>query len=210
MSAVAHSSKPSNAIAVFDFNIAAQPLSEALAQYGKVSGQPALFDADLLRERYSHAIRGQWTPQQALKVLLQGTGLTVESFQSEHGHTFVLKEAGEGAEGVLPSLSSFLTKSPHAGEMQSRILDLLCRNPHTKPGSYSLLMRFQLDEAGDVSEAKVLGTTGDTRRDAWLQQALQGFPLGFTPPAWMRGQPMTMLLEPGARGVDCDRRLGAP
>ena len=73
------------------FDIAAQPLGDALRKYGDVSGRPIIYAAELVQGRRSKAIRGRMSSDAALTRLLAGTGLSVELVDG----TLVLR-AGNG------------------------------------------------------------------------------------------------------------------
>src|SRR5262245_17286574 len=59
-----------------DFNIAPQPLTSALAQFGQQSGLQITVDGALVRDLSTGGVRGAMTADDALRQLLSGTGLT--------------------------------------------------------------------------------------------------------------------------------------
>ncbi|MBO3278095.1 TonB-dependent receptor domain-containing protein [Pseudomonas schmalbachii] len=58
------------------YNIPAQELDDALTAYGIASGVQVLYDAELSQGRRSQAVSGRMDRQQALRTLLEGTGLS--------------------------------------------------------------------------------------------------------------------------------------
>ncbi len=58
------------------FDIAAQPLSDALIEFGRQAGYQVSMDAELVEGRRAAAVRGTMDWQAALDALLAGTGLT--------------------------------------------------------------------------------------------------------------------------------------
>jgi iron complex outermembrane recepter protein len=62
----------------FSFDIAPEPLAQALRTYGQVSGQAIIFTDDLVEGMTSPPLKGLYTPEAALARLLKGTGLTTE------------------------------------------------------------------------------------------------------------------------------------
>lgn len=58
------------------FNIAAQPLTEAIMQFGRQSGLQVTADTALVVGRKSTAVTGNHVPAEALSLLLSGTGIT--------------------------------------------------------------------------------------------------------------------------------------
>ena len=73
------------------FEIAAQPLGDALRKYSDVSGRHILYSADLVQGKRSKAVRGRMSSDAALTRLLAGSGLNVELVDG----TLVLR-AGNG------------------------------------------------------------------------------------------------------------------
>lgn len=60
------------------YDIAAQPLGDALRQYSEISGRDVLVDAALVAGKRSRPVRGPLTADAALARLLAGTGLAAE------------------------------------------------------------------------------------------------------------------------------------
>src|SRR3712207_1507328 len=60
---------------VQEFNIAAQPVSQALRAYAQQSGDQVVFYSDIGKGRESAAVEGSYTREEALKRLLESTGL---------------------------------------------------------------------------------------------------------------------------------------
>lgn len=59
-----------------DYQIPAQPLNTALRDFALASGLQVSFDDDLAKGRASAGLQGSYTNEEALRVLLGGTGLT--------------------------------------------------------------------------------------------------------------------------------------
>ncbi len=81
-----------------NFDIPAQPLTEALVQFGQQSGLQVAADGALAASMRSVAIRGSFTPTEALTRLLAGTGLT---FQYTGAATIQVRGLGDSSSGVL-------------------------------------------------------------------------------------------------------------
>ena len=58
-----------------EFNIAAQPLSQALREYAQQSGDQVVFYSEIGKGREAPALTGSYTRQEALQRLLENTGL---------------------------------------------------------------------------------------------------------------------------------------
>ncbi|MFZ5781179.1 MAG: TonB-dependent siderophore receptor [Pseudomonadota bacterium] len=80
------------------FDIPAQPLTEALVQFGQQSGLQVAADGSLAASTRSAAVRGSFTPSEALTRLLAGTGLT---FQFTGATTVQVRRLGDSGSGVL-------------------------------------------------------------------------------------------------------------
>lgn len=61
-----------------DYDIAAQPLGDALREYSDVSGRQIIFATDLVKGRRSPSVRGRMSSDRALSRLLAGSGLLPE------------------------------------------------------------------------------------------------------------------------------------
>ena len=75
-----------------DYDIAAQPLGDALREYSEASGRQIIFATDLVKGRRSTSVRGRMSSDRALSRLLAGSGLSPELVDG----TLVLR-AGNGA-----------------------------------------------------------------------------------------------------------------
>lgn len=89
-----------------DFNIRAQPLASALNEFSRQSDIVVTAPARLTRQRSAPAVRGSYTPREALQALLSGSGLT---YRAGRGGTFIIEQGtpaqGEAAAGSAPAES---------------------------------------------------------------------------------------------------------
>src|SRR6202012_6261247 len=60
----------------FVFDIAAQPLVNALDAYSSLTGFETLYDSAIARGRSSSAVQGTFTAADALRIMLAGTSLS--------------------------------------------------------------------------------------------------------------------------------------
>jgi iron complex outermembrane receptor protein len=67
---------------VYSFDIQAQDLDSALKTFARVSGQQVVFNSRDARGKTAPALKGSYSVQAALDVLLRGSGLIVERGQS--------------------------------------------------------------------------------------------------------------------------------
>lgn len=87
---------------VHHFDIPSLPLNEALNRVSDISEASFLVDYDLVENKTSKPVNGQYTALQALNILLQGTGFQGELFDN----TFLIKPAALSTEEDNQSLSS--------------------------------------------------------------------------------------------------------
>ncbi|AXK80669.1 hypothetical protein DW352_09195 [Pseudolabrys taiwanensis] len=72
---------PMNGVRAFEryinFDLAPQPLGTALVAFANQTGMTALVDGELASGLQSSSVIGRFSPQDALQVLLAGTGLVI-------------------------------------------------------------------------------------------------------------------------------------
>ncbi len=179
----------------FDFDLQAQPLASALNRFADVSGRAALFSSTLVAGRTASPVQGRLTPRDALQRLLEGTGLAMEEVSAGRVNAFVLKPLSPQAQAAANARARL---ERYDGLVQARVWDALCADPRTAQGDYRSLLRFRVDAAGRVHRAQLLGSTGDTRRDAVLVATLERVRIDRPPPDMK--QPLAMLILPAQAG----------
>src|SRR5262245_22916661 len=80
-----------NAAETYQLNIPAQPLSKALQSFAQQSGLSLVHYSNLTAERLAPAIEGSFTSEQALRKLLENSGL---EFGYINDNTVEIREAG--------------------------------------------------------------------------------------------------------------------
>ncbi|MCR6645823.1 MAG: TonB-dependent receptor [Terricaulis sp.] len=166
-----------------EFNIAAQPLSTALSEFARQAGVNTLYFSDDLRGLSAPQIRGSYTRQQALDLLLAGSGynagisggnLVLAQEQSSRPQQ---QSAASGAEtssenelvvtgtrirGAVPSGADLLTldRSDIEQSGRSTVQDLLQTLPQVFPGSQGELTQLNSTAPGHNI---ALGSTVDLR-----------------------------------------------
>ncbi|WP_148092427.1 TonB family protein [Variovorax sp. KBW07] len=197
----------------FGFDIPAQPLSAALNHYASITERAALFRSEVVAGRTSSAVRGRYTPEAALAMLLEGTGLVAERTRTGPVEAFALKVIEQSAPSTPAAWAS---AGDYPGLVQARLWQALCSGGvRTAPGRYRALLRFRVDAVGGVQRVQLLGSTGDAGRDTAMLEALGHVRMDAPPPTGMP-QPMTMLILPSERdgpdaasGSACAARNGA-
>jgi iron complex outermembrane recepter protein len=84
----------------FHFEISNQSLSQALRNYGQISGQEIIFTEDMVAGRNPTSLKGDFTAEDALNRLLQGTGLTAK--RSPSGAVMILHADQHTSSVILP------------------------------------------------------------------------------------------------------------
>jgi hypothetical protein len=178
--------------ALVSFDIAPQPLEEALDIYSSASDVQVLYETALTLGRRSTQVRGLFPPEVALKALLAGTGLTARS-TAHDSYTLVPQRATASLNNRLPPE---IARYDHfLGTVQNRILNALCQNTDTRPGRYRIKLSFQIEPSGTVVKTLLLDSTGDNDRDAAIVGAMGRLRVDQAPPAELP-QPITMIIAP--------------
>lgn len=173
------------------FDIPAQPLEAALEAFAEQSRMQVLYETAVTAGRRSSETRGVLTQDRALRRLLSGTGL---EFSYTADRAFTLVPVRAAAASALVQGETAL--NPFLGLVQTGVLAVLCRNPETRPGAFRLAMQFWIGNSGRIENPRLLKSTGASRRDAAIAEALVRVVLERSPPSGMP-QPITMVLNPG-------------
>jgi hypothetical protein len=182
-----------------NFDIPAQPLEAALEQYGDITGLEVLYNGSLAIGRRSAAIRGTFTPDAALQVLLNGTSLTARH-TSDVSITLEPAMAPRAAQATASS-----NDRNYYGEIQEHIQDALCANMQAYPGSYRVAARFWIDATGSLQHYNRLGSSGSPDTDGAIDAIMRGLRFSDPPPPGF-AQPITIAVIPQVPGVTpgCD------
>ena len=185
----------------FAFDIPAQPLQAALEQYSNVTGGSVVYRAALTVGRRSAAVKGIHTPEAALRMLIEGSGLVAEYtatnavvLQPEPAAPAVARGGGKSHRVVLSQLLR-----PDPGRRARCALRPAGAGRGQFPGGGEL---WRVSEQGRVRDAHLLDSSGDADRDEAITQALNGIALGKAPPEGL-AQPFVMLIVP--QSADHDR-----
>lgn len=129
----------------FNFDLPAQPLAQSLNDYARQTGSQVLFSYDELRGRQAPALRGAYDADEALRLLLAGSGL----------------EAARGSDGVVRVAD---TSSPQqvntADEAETEIVVTGTRIRGAPPAGSNVigLDREDIEESGRTTLQDVLQT----------------------------------------------------
>ena len=135
---------------VHEFDLPAQDLASALGHYQTITRQSALYETQLVRGKTSSAVRGRYTPRQALSKLLQGTGLTAEVVNER---SVMLKRSA--VRPPLTATEQALAERRYDGQTQQRLTQALCAHPALQPGKHRTVLRYWIDDEGRIERLKV-------------------------------------------------------
>lgn len=172
------------------FAIAAQPLAAALDSYSAISGLELYYDGELAAGRRSSAVEGRLAPDVALRDLLAGTGL-VASATGPNSFTIKRGPATRPADAHHQS---------YFAAIQTRVSQVLCARPETRPGEVDLLLQLWIASTGTVQRAQLLDAPNVGAREHAFAAALHGVSIGAAPPAELP-QPITMAILARANGA---------
>jgi hypothetical protein len=173
------------------FDIPAQPLRDALFAYTDVTGLSVLVDDGITSGRRSALVKGRFTAEDALKIVLTGTGL---EFQYTAANAFTLVPSTASASThYTPRDDSHDEKYFRA--VQTAVKTVLCSRAQTLPGQYRVVVQLWIDRFGVVLRSALLDSTGSPDRDQTLSEMLNGLPVGAVPPTDLP-QPVTLVILP--------------
>ncbi|MBN3789236.1 TonB C-terminal domain-containing protein [Burkholderia sp. Ac-20353] len=193
---------PSRSVATLHFDLPAQSLGSALETYSRVTKTSVLVDNELLARRVSKPVTGEFSRSDALRRLLDGTGLSM-NFTSENAAVIVGAPAAvepattstSSGGSAVESIDGINGNVGYAIMVQARLTEALCASPETRPGNYRLVVQMRIDDSGAVSASKLVGSTGEPARDAAIGRAVRSLVLDSGPPTGLP-QPVTILLRP--------------
>ncbi|WP_180288546.1 TonB C-terminal domain-containing protein [Variovorax sp. 54] len=176
---------------MLDFDVPAQPLAAALAQYAAVSGRSVMFIDEWVAGRTSAPVRGRYTPHAALRALLAGAGFTADDVDTQLSGAFILKRVA-AAPGVASAGGS---QRGYDALVQARVWDALCADLRTAPGHYRAILQLQVAASGRIGQASLVSSSGDPGRDAAMLAALAPLKMDRPPPADL-ALPLTLAILP--------------
>lgn len=196
--------------ALLALDLPAQDLEHALQAYSRATGMAVLVDRELTRGRRSIGVRGRFTAQEALAMLLTGSGLMARYARSD---AFTLQTPQVSppppTQGAAARSAARINNS-YATALQQAIETSLCRSPLTRPGSFRALVQVWVNPDGVIEHSRLVSSTGDEQRDEALVRNLSAARVERPAPSSLR-QPVTLLLMPDTTGtrMECTVAKGA-
>jgi hypothetical protein len=173
------------------FDVPAQPLASALETYGSLSGLQVVYESSLARGRLSTVVKGTFTPEVALRMLLAGTGL-LPRYMAADGFVLVPDPA---ASDTSQNTLSPLAETEYYGRIQAGLRQVFCNDERARLGGYRVAISLWIGGSGAVRRSALLDSTGNTALDATLDQAIRDMNIGEAPPAGFT-QPIIMIITP--------------
>ncbi len=191
-------------------DLPAQELEPALQAYSRATGMAVLVDRELTQGRRSIGVRGRFTAQEALSMLLTGSGLMAR-FARVDAFTLQLPDVSQppATRGAAARSAARINNS-YATALQQAIEASLCRTPLTQPGSFRALVQVWVNREGLIEHSRLVSSTGDEQRDEALVRSLGTTRVERPAPSSLR-QPVTLLLMPDTTGMrmECIAGKGA-
>lgn len=175
-----------------NFDVPAQPLVSALEAYGAFSGFQVVYDAALAKGRQSSSINGAFTPETALRRLLDGTGL-LPRYMAADGFVLV---PGPGI-GAYLNLASGRAATQYYGRIQTSLRQTFCASAGMRTDGHRVAVGVWIGATGLVARSALLDTTGHPDTDVALEAMVRSMDVGAPPPAGF-AQPVVMTIEPDA------------
>ncbi len=175
-----------------EFDIPAQAIDGALDRFAAASGFQVFYETALTAGHHSQSIKGVFDPPAALRLLLEGSGLSAHFIGPD---TITIAQTSDIDPALLNAKRAALA---HYGVMQAAVTAALCQNTNTRPGSYRIAMQYWIGPSGVISRVRLIGSSGDGARDDAIIRAMQMVVL--QPQLSQLPQPVTLAIEPGDRG----------
>jgi TonB C terminal len=175
------------------FDIEEQLLEPAIEKYATVTGVSVLYNSKLTDGITSHGVKGLYTARQALRLMLEGTGLTERRTSPV---SMVLMRDPTAASKDTDELSA--DDRAYYGRVQDGVRARFCSEKSIARGDRRIAMRLWIGAPGNVEKADLLDSTGDAALDRTIVENLRHISIGVPPPPGMT-QPMTMLVLPDSK-----------
>lgn len=186
------------------FNIPAQPLRPALEAFSAVTGHQVIYDSRLAARSRSSPVVGLFTPETALRMLLEGADLTIR-YTGPADVTLVAASFGRGDRGeggdlatssgdltldtlyvdVAPGTAERTDFSDYGRTVRQEIKRALGRNTDTADRIYQVQFDLWVDPQGRARRPRLLRSSGRTQLDDAICHVIETMALKAPPPPGM-------------------------
>lgn len=175
--------------ASLSFHIPAQPLEKALVAYGLATRIQVLYEARLVAGQQSTAVEGRFPSEQALAILLRGTGLhvryvtagtiTLAADSTPSREVLVMRTVQIQAPDEPPDPQRF---DSFGQALEQRLLEALRQDARTRRRPFDVTLKVWLDPDGRVARTEFVSGAqpGD---QAVIADVLRGVRGDQAPPA---------------------------
>ncbi len=191
------------------FDIPAQPLVSSLKAYSAITNLELYYESSLMDGHRSPSIHGSFSPNVALRRLLDGTGFSVASFQLGTITILAPRQPAKGQDlAALKSKAAEFT--PYFALIQAGLRTAFCQVPAIQTDAAELIVRLWISPSGAVARADFLSPTGSEGRDRAYAAVIRALAIGQAPPKAMP-QPVTLMVLPrtSRTAAECPQLGGA-
>ncbi|MBB3989514.1 secretin and TonB N-terminal domain-containing protein [Croceicoccus naphthovorans] len=185
------------------YDIPAQPVAQAIAEFATVSGVSIIYRQSLAGDRQSTPLSGVYAAPAALRRLLEGTGLSARFTGPSSAIIFIegqpppTDRSKSGAAAGLGQLHLDMAEvraprrvgrpdpsafNHYARRVQAEIFDRLKRDGAYEGRSFRIEIAVTVDPTGRISEVGLLRASAEPEWDARVRGVLTGMRLSSPPP----------------------------
>jgi hypothetical protein len=197
------------------FDIPSEPLAEALQDFSQRSGIELFYESAITAGLTSSALKGSFTPRDALQQLLAGTGFIVHynlhnavSLSLPTAASWAVQQQDHSMGGASLSLNPLNVVAGDRpddeqlrefGEaLQNDVSVALTKNTDVRSGNYRIRVKLWIDPSRAIRRAEVTETTGDSVRDAAIVAVLESLMVTRAPPSGLP-QPVRIIVAVDSR-----------
>ncbi|WP_152535555.1 TonB C-terminal domain-containing protein [Bradyrhizobium sp. Ai1a-2] len=182
------------ATAQIQFDIPPQPLASSLKAFGDLAKVELYYESGIVGGYRSRQVRGMFSADRALQLLLEGTGLSVASF--EPGTITILAPSRQDREHELALLKNRSAEFlPYFALIQASLRSVFCQSSLNQTDNDEIIVRLWIAPSGSVRRAELASPTGSQERDRAYIAAVRELVIASAPPPNMP-QPVTLLVLP--------------
>ena len=185
------------------FDIPAQPLSSALAQFGRQSGFQVSVDGALVRDLQAPAVAGEMRAEEALRRLLAGTGLVAGRTDAR---TLLIRQAAGGDAIILDTLvvegrQGGIVRETGAERDARKADEIFDLNLSTDYTGRDEVERYKGISVADVLQGLANVYSGDARNGGALDANIRGIQGAGRSPVIIDGAEQALVVWRGYNGV---------
>jgi hypothetical protein len=187
----------------FALDIPAQPLDSALLAFSTLTGFELVYDSGLIGQATSVAVRGQLTAEDAVVLILQGSGLHARKVAAR---TITISRNSDTKRDSLQPSPERDRHAIYFAAIQDSLNAAFCDGGITRVAGQRMMLRFRVGAAGDITQLELMDLSRGGGPNPKIASALSRIKLKQPPPDLP--QPVMVLISPAA-GVE-DLPCAAP